>query len=112
MNGANSNESSIQDDFTVDKRFHFVTAANLFVTIPYTNDRLVLRRLEIRKALDKIGGDYLVVTSPSNLHATPGKSFSHQIEALSKGGSIQMRSGAGAGRFGCFADRQPDVDAP
>jgi hypothetical protein len=50
---------------------------------------LVLRRLDIRKALDKVGGDYLVVTSPSNLHATAGKSFSHQIEALSKAGSVR-----------------------
>jgi hypothetical protein len=89
MNGANHNESSIQDDFTVDKRFHFVPAANLLVTIPFTNDRIVVRRLDVRKALDKLGGDYLVVTSPSNLHATAGKSLSHQIEALSKAGDIR-----------------------
>jgi hypothetical protein len=89
MNGANQKESSIQDDFTVDKRFHFVPAANLLVTIPFSNDRLVLRRLDFRKALDKLGGHYLAVTSPANLHATAGKSFSHQIEALSKAGGIQ-----------------------
>jgi hypothetical protein len=53
MNGANQNESSIQDDLTVDKRFHFVPAGNLLVTIPFSNDRLVLRRLDVRKALDK-----------------------------------------------------------
>ena len=89
MNGANQNESFIQDDFTLEKRFHFVPAANLLVTIPFTNDRLVLRRLDIHKALEKLGGDYLVVTSPSNLHASAGKSFSHQIEVLSKAGGIR-----------------------
>jgi WD40 repeat protein len=89
MDGANQSESTIQDDFTIEKRFHFVPAANLLVTVPVTNDRLVLRRLDIRKALDKIGGDYLVVTSPSALHARAGKTFSHQIEALSKAGGIR-----------------------
>jgi hypothetical protein len=89
MDGAKLNESWLQDDFTVEKRFHFVPAANLLVTVPFTNDRLVLRRLDIRKAMDKIGGDYLVVTSPSVLHARAGKSFSHQIEALSKAGGIR-----------------------
>ena len=43
MDGASVNESRIQDDFTVEKRFHFIPAANLLVTIPFTNDRLVLR---------------------------------------------------------------------
>jgi hypothetical protein len=49
----------------------------------------MLRRLDVRKALDKLGGDYLVVTSPSNLYATAGESFSHQIDAFSKAGSIR-----------------------
>jgi len=89
MNGARNNESFIQDDFTVEKRFHFVPAANLLVTIPFTNDRLVLRRLDVRKALDQLGGDYLVVTTASNLYATAGKTFNHQIEALSKAGGIR-----------------------
>ena len=30
---------------TIDKRFHFIPAANLLVTVPPSNDRLVLRRL-------------------------------------------------------------------
>jgi hypothetical protein len=59
------------------------------VIIPFSNDRLVLRRLDVRKALDKLGGDYLVVTSASNLRATVGKSFIHQIEAFSKAGGIR-----------------------
>ena len=95
MDGARINESSIQDDFTVEKRFHFVPAANLFVTIPFANDRLVLRRLDIRKALDKLGADYLVVTTPCNLYATAGTTFNHQIEAFAKAGGIQYTVGQG-----------------
>jgi S1-C subfamily serine protease len=56
MEGTRPNESWIKDDFTVDKRFHLIPAANLLITIPFTNDRLVLRRLDIRKAVDTLRG--------------------------------------------------------
>jgi hypothetical protein len=89
MDGARNNESWIQDDFTVEKRFHFVPAANLLVTIPLTNDRLVLGRIDVRQALDKFGRDYLVVTTRSKLCATAGETFNHQNEAFSKAGGIR-----------------------
>jgi hypothetical protein len=89
MGGANVNESTIADDFTVEKRFHFVPAAKLLITIPYTNDRLVLRKLDSGSALDRLGRDYLLVTSPSNLIVEASKATSHQIEARSKSGGIQ-----------------------
>ena len=44
-----------------------------------------MRGLDRGKALDKLGGNYLVVTTTSNLYATAGKALNHQIEALSKG---------------------------
>ena len=37
----------IISDFTIDKRFHLVPAAGLLITIPVTNDRLVLRRIDL-----------------------------------------------------------------
>ena len=36
MDGARNNELSIQHDFTVEKRFHFIPAASLLVTIPFS----------------------------------------------------------------------------
>ena len=45
------------DDLTIDKRFHFVPAAKLFITIPPSNDRLVLRHLNVDRVLDRSGGD-------------------------------------------------------
>jgi hypothetical protein len=73
----------------VEKRFHLVPAANLLITIPFTNDRLVLRRLDIGKALDQLGGNYLIVTTPSNLYAGAGKMLVHQIEARAKAGGLR-----------------------
>jgi hypothetical protein len=89
MSGMGNNEAWIPDDFTVEKRFHFVPAARLLVTIPPTNDQLVLRRLDIDKALDQLGVDALTVTTPSNLHAKVGRLLQHQIEARSKSGGIR-----------------------
>ncbi len=40
-------EDFIKDDFTNDKRVHFIPDARLIITIPATNDRVVLRRLDI-----------------------------------------------------------------
>ena len=40
-------------DFPVDKRFYWIPAAETLITIPPTNDRLVLRSLRIDPALDR-----------------------------------------------------------
>jgi hypothetical protein len=37
-------EGGIADAMTIDKRFHFIPAASLLITVPASNDRLVLRR--------------------------------------------------------------------
>jgi hypothetical protein len=38
--------SQAQDDFLSDKRYYLVPVARLVITIPYTNDRLILHRFE------------------------------------------------------------------
>ena len=109
MSGAGDNESSIQGDFTVEKRFHLVPAANLLITIPFTNDRLVLRTLDIGKALDELGGDYFFVTSPSNLHTKADKAVHHQIEARFQSGRHPIYLDPRAGRHDRLTDRQADL---
>jgi len=77
-------------DFTIDKRFHLVPAAGLFITIPATNDRLVLRRLDLGEALDRTGEDYLIVNSTPVLAAKVGQKLEHQIVAKSKKGGLSF----------------------
>jgi len=81
-------EEWFKGDFTTDKRFHFVPAAQLMITIPLTNDRLVLRSLKIDHSLDRAGGDRVVVTSPTGLSATAGQKLVHRIVAQSKEAGI------------------------
>lgn len=74
------------DDFALEKRSHLVTAADLLIVIPFSNDRVFLQRLNLCEAPTSHGGDYLIVTSPTRLRAQPARLLAHQIEALSKAG--------------------------
>lgn len=89
MKDLNVDESSTQTDFTLEKRFHLVPAAQLLITIPTTNDRLVLRRVDIEKTLEDIGYQSLIVATPTDLHVEAGGVLHHQIEARSPGKGLR-----------------------
>ncbi len=89
MGGERPKQAERGDDLTIDKRFHLIPAAHLLITIPFSDDRLVLRRLDLRKILEKSGRDYLVITSRSRLRVRAGRPLSHRIEAFSKAGGIR-----------------------
>jgi hypothetical protein len=78
------------DDLTLDKRIHLIPAARLLVTIPPTNDRLVLRRLDLDAILSKLPGDHLLIVSPPNLNVRTGQSLVHQIDARSGKGGVKF----------------------
>ncbi len=68
------------------ERMHLIPAAKLLVTIPRSDDRLVLRRLDI----EQTSGDGPVVTSPTTVNATPGRTLEHQIVARSSRGKVRF----------------------
>jgi hypothetical protein len=78
-----------QEDFTVEKRFHLIPAANLLITIPSDDDRLVLRRLDLKKSLNTTGRDYFLITSRTRLHAKAGQMLNHQITGISRAGGLR-----------------------
>jgi len=81
-------QSLATDRISVEKRFHLVPAAKLLVTIPTTNDRLVLRRLDIGESLAGVPVEFLFVTSPPVLTAKAGQPLRHRIDVLSKRGGV------------------------
>jgi predicted Zn finger-like uncharacterized protein len=83
-----------RDPFHHDKRIHFVPQANLIVTVPPGNDRLVLHRFDLDAALDKSGIDYLFVTSRPPA-AGPGAKFEYRIKVKSKKGGVKFKLDAG-----------------
>lgn len=76
------------DPMTPDKRYHFFPQLDLFLTIPPTNDKIVVRPLNVRKLLAEKGIDYLYVTSlaPLGKVSTP---YHYQLETASKAGGVK-----------------------
>jgi S1-C subfamily serine protease len=69
---------------------HWVPSAELLVTIPKENDRLVLRRLSDSRAAAKRSSGYIHVTSPRSLLVPTGKKLSHRIEVQSGQGKLRF----------------------
>lgn len=86
MADAAGGSAGVADGMTLDRRFHFIPAASLLVTVPPSNDRLVLRRLSLDEGIARPTTPVLVVTSPSDLPARRGQKLRHQIQVRSSPG--------------------------
>jgi S1-C subfamily serine protease len=71
-------------------RFRWVPSAELLITVPITDDRLVLRRIRLSNALASSGPEPLHVTSDRSLLVTAGKKLSHRIEVKSAKGGVKL----------------------
>jgi hypothetical protein len=83
------------DPLSFDKRFQFVPGAQVLVTIPGANDRVVLERIEIEKVLHTFGRNYLVITSMPPRTASRGEVYRYSPTALSRKGGVtwHLKSG-------------------
>jgi hypothetical protein len=82
-------------ELTYDKRAHLLPDAKLFVTIPTTNDRVILQRLDIDETLDNSGLDYLFVTSRAPLTATKGTTYQYEVKVRSRKGGVRYKLESG-----------------
>jgi hypothetical protein len=85
------NQVNPGSDFTFDKHIHFIPQAKLIITIPPTNDRLVLHRFDLEEALEKSEVDYLVVLSQPPLRAKKGSTYEYQLNVKSRKGGVKYR---------------------
>jgi uncharacterized protein (TIGR03067 family) len=84
-----------RDRLGVDKRVHLLPDANLIITLPLTNDALVLHRFDVDAALAKSDLDYLMVTSSPPTTAVRGTMFTYQVVAKARKGGLKYRVEAG-----------------
>jgi hypothetical protein len=84
-----------REEFGFDQRFHFIPEARLLVTIPTTNDRLVLYRFDVDEALEKAGIDYLLVTSDPPRSARKGQTFAYELAVKAKRGPVKFKLESG-----------------
>ena len=92
------------EDLTLDKRVWFIPQANLVVTVPMENDRLVLRQFEIRTALAESDIDYLFVESIPVSTAEVGQEYLYQVEVLSSAGDVTYSLASGPGGMEVSSD--------
>lgn len=71
--------------------FHYVPWAQLVVNMHWDRKRIFLRKFSLIESLNSTGIDYLFVTSVPPVTADAGKTFTHQIEAVSKAGKVEYK---------------------
>jgi hypothetical protein len=75
----------------LDRRVHFLPDADLVVMIPMTDDRLVLKRLDVEAAPEKSGVDYLLVLSRAPHRAKKGATYRYPMAVRSKKGGVKYK---------------------
>jgi hypothetical protein len=78
-----------------DKRIHLIPDAKLLVTIPNTNDRLIVRRFDLDELLAKADVDYLFVASQPPLGVKAGEKLTYQLTVKSKKGGVKYKLESG-----------------
>jgi len=84
-----------REAFGNDKRLHLIPAAKLFVSIPFSNDRLIAYRFDVEQILEQSGVDYLYVTSRAPAATRRGGLLQYPIVVRSKRGGVKYKLDAG-----------------
>jgi S1-C subfamily serine protease len=77
------------------KRVYFVPQANVIVTLPPTNDRLVLHAFDADLALEQSGVDYLLVTSQPPRRAAAGGTLEYPLVVKAQRKPVRFDLAAG-----------------
>jgi hypothetical protein len=91
----NRGASGSSPDLTFDKRIIYIPEAQLLITVPMTDDRLVLRRFDLDETLEKSGLDYLFVTSVPPGIAGRGEEYRYTLSVKAKKPGVKVRLDAG-----------------
>ena len=89
------NASWSRGDFTLDKRVHYIIAANQLITVPFSNDKLVIQPFDCQKEMEKADLDYLYVTSIPPRSVQPNDHFQYALEVVTNGGSPKFELSSG-----------------
>lgn len=79
----------------LDQRVFFLPTAHLLITLPTTNDEIVLRKLSIVDILQKSGIDYLFVESVPARAIAASKTFTYDIVTRSAHGKVRISLDSG-----------------
>ncbi|HWG47787.1 MAG TPA: serine/threonine-protein kinase [Gemmataceae bacterium] len=76
-------------------RIHYLHSAHVLLTLPESNDRVVVRPLNLLASLDQDGKNYLFVLSAPRTRVRSGSAYDYSIDVRSKAGGIRCKLEAG-----------------
>lgn len=79
----------------IDRRYLLLPESNVLVALPAEDDRLILKKFDVRELLAKSSVDYLVVTSTPPRVAKRGAMLQYQVTAFSKNDGLTYRLKSG-----------------
>jgi len=80
---------------TLDRRICFIPPANLIITLPESNQKVIMHSMNLDKEMEAAGIDYLYVTSRPTASVRKGGSYRYQIEVKSKNGGVTFKLESG-----------------
>jgi hypothetical protein len=96
INGiANPTSGAAISGLALDRRILYLPTIDLLVTIPETNDALVLHHIDLIGRLKQAGSDYLFVTSVPPAVAARGSSYQYAIDVRSSRGGVSYALSSG-----------------
>ncbi len=87
-----------------DKRICLLPDARLLITVPASNDRLILHRFDVDELVEQYGGDYLYVASRPPREAVRGQTYSYPLVVKSRRGGVRTRLELGPKGMSLAAD--------
>jgi hypothetical protein len=75
--------------FNTEPRIRYLPSANVLLALPWENNRVVLRPLDLTEALNKSGEAYLFVLSRPPGHARAGTTYRYALDVRSKAGGVR-----------------------
>ncbi|MBV9123135.1 MAG: serine/threonine protein kinase, partial [Planctomycetes bacterium] len=69
-------------------RIHYLPTAQALVTLPESNDRVIVRPFDLMKALQDSGQDYLFIASAPERHVPAGTEYHYRLDVRSKAGGL------------------------
>ena len=86
-------------DLTIEKRMIYLVEKNLLVIVPFSNDKVIVKGLNLRS---KIGSnDHFFISSSSPTRFTPGKTFQWQVEVMTNQKKVNFELLSGRAEMIC-----------
>ncbi len=80
-----------REKFQTDRRIHFIPDAKLLLTLPTSNDKLILHRLDVEQLVEKSDTDYLFITSQPPESVRKRQTFRYQLQVKSRKGGVSYK---------------------